>query len=262
MGLFKPRIKILGQELAGQIEAVGADVTRFNKGDKVFAATEMSLGAYAEYICLPADHAISKVPSNISLEEAAAIPVGGLNSLHFLSRADIKPGQQVLIKGAGGSIGTIAIQLAKYYGAEVTAIDSTNKLEMLRSIGADHIIDYTKEDFTKNGKFYDVIFDVAGKVKFTQSLKSLRPNGYLLIANPRLHLMIRGFFTSKFSNKKVITGVVNETPEDMDYLKELIETGKIKIVIDKRFPIEQIPEAHRYVESGQKTGNIIITLEN
>ena len=192
IGLISPkRMRILGQELAGEVATVGKDVTKFKAGDQAFAQTGFGMGAYAEYICIPAEQAgmggpLALKPRNMTFEEAAAVPTGGLESLHFLRKANLQKGQKILINGAGGSIGTIAIQLAKHYGAEVTGVDSTHKLEMLSEIGADHVIDYTEEDFTKSGKTYDVIFDVVGKSSFSRCIRSLNENGRLLIGNPRM----------------------------------------------------------------------------
>ena len=183
-GFRGPRKKILGQELAGEIESVGEDVTLFKKGDQVFALTGFRLGAYAEYDCLPEKGLMATKPANMTYEEAAAVPLGGLHASHFLRRADIQKGQKVLINGAGGSIGTLAVQLAKSFGAEVTAVDSAGKLDMLRSIGADHVVDYSSEDFTKGGKIYDVIFDIVGKSSFSGCLRSLRKGGFYLLGNP------------------------------------------------------------------------------
>ena len=260
MGLIRPRNKILGQELAGEIEAVGKDVKRLRKGDQVFAWTGLGLGAYAEYTCLSEKGMLAIKPANMTYEEAAAVPIGGLNALHFLRKGHVQSGQKVLIQGAGGSIGTFAVQLAKYFGAEVTAVDSTGKLDMLRSIGADQVIDYTQADFTKNGETYDVIFDVVGKSSFTHSVRSLKHNGRYLLANPRLSQMVRGLWTSRRSSKKVIFGAASEKTEDLLILKELIEAGKIQSVIDRRYPLEQIAEAHWYVETGHKKGNVVITV--
>jgi 2-desacetyl-2-hydroxyethyl bacteriochlorophyllide A dehydrogenase len=262
-GLRKPKkVTILGQELAGEIESLGKDVKLFKKGDQVFAATDFSFGAYAEYNCLPEDGMLALKPDNMTYEEAAAVPVGGLNALHFLRKGNIQSGQKVLINGAGGSIGTIAIQLAKHFGAEVTAVDSTKKLDMLRSIGTDHVIDYTQEDFTKSGETYDVIFDVVGKASFPGSLRSLKKNGIYLLGNPTLSRSVRGRWTSMISSKKVIAGTADYKTEDLIFLKELIEEGKIKSVIDKSYPLEQMAEAHRYVETGQKKGNVVIIVEH
>jgi 2-desacetyl-2-hydroxyethyl bacteriochlorophyllide A dehydrogenase len=263
VGLRRPtRIKILGQELAGEIESVGKGVKRFEKGDQVFAAAGLGFGAYAEYKCLPEDGVLAIKPANMTYEEAAAVPVGGLEALHFLRKANILSGQKVLINGAGGSIGTFAVQLARYFGAEVTGVDSTGKLDMLRSIGTDHVIDYTQDDFTKSGETYDVILDVMGKSSFSRSIRSLKPNGRYLLLNAGLSQRVRGRWTSMTSSKKVIIGAASQKREDLIFLKELIEAGKIKAVIDRRYPLEQTAEAHRYVETGYKKGNVVITVEH
>jgi len=263
-GLRKPsKITVLGQELAGEIEAVGRDVKLFKKGDQVFATTGLGFGAYAEYICLPEAAKMGVLaikPANMTFEEAAAVPTAGLEALHFLRRGNIQNGQKVLIIGAGGSIGTFAVQLARYFGAEVTGVDSAGKLDMLRSIGADHVIDYTREDFTKRAETYDVIFDVMGRSSFSGSIKSLKQNGRYLIGNPGLGQIIRGWWISARSSQKVIIGAGNQKTEDLIFLKELIEAGKIKSVIDRCYPLEQVPEAHRYVETGQKKGNVVIAV--
>ncbi|MFC2159742.1 NAD(P)-dependent alcohol dehydrogenase [Actinomycetota bacterium] len=265
-GLIKPkRVNILGQELAGEIESVGTAVNKFKKGDKVFAFTGFGMGAYAEYICLPEkpqemSGKVLEIPANISYDEAAAVPLGGLEALHFIRKANIKKGQKILINGAGGSIGTYAVQLAKYFGAEVTAVDSAEKLDMLRSIGADHIIDYTKEDFTLSGKSYDIVFDVIGKSPFSGSMRSLSQDGRYLVANAGPLRMIRGLLASKKDNKKVIFGAANQKIEDLMFLKDLIEAGKIRAVIDRQYPLEQIVEAHEYVEKGYKKGNVVLTV--
>jgi 2-desacetyl-2-hydroxyethyl bacteriochlorophyllide A dehydrogenase len=260
LGLIGPRILTLGQELAGVIEAVGKEVDQFKEGDQVFAATGPGFGAYAEYKCLPSESAVAIKPNNMTFEEAATVPIG-LDSLHFIRKANIRSGEKVLINGAGGSIGTFAVQLAKYYGAEVTAVDSTAKLDMLRSIGADHVIDYTKEDFTRRDERYDVIFDVVGGSSFSRCVKSLNKNGRYLFANPRLLLMVRGLWTSLTRSKKVMTGLASYKSEDLVFLKELIEAGKLKAVIDRRYPLEETVEAHRYVETGQKKGNVVIRVQ-
>ncbi len=265
-GFRKPkRITILGSELAGEIESVGKDVKLFRKGDQVFGNTGAGLGAYAEYVCLPEEGKAGVVaikPANMTYEEAAAVPVGGLEALHFLRKGNIQSGQKVLINGAGGSIGTMAVQLAKSFEAKVTGVDSTRKLDMLRSIGADKVIDYTQEDFTKSGETYDVIFDVVGKASFSGCIRSLKKKGIYLLANPRLSLYIRRLWTLMTSSKKVISGLTSYKTENLIFLKELIEAGKIKSVIDRHYPLEQIAEAHRYVETGQKTGNVVITVDH
>lgn len=263
-GLWKPKkIKVLGQELAGEIEVVGKAVTLFKKGDQVFGTTGLGFGAYAEYICLPEASKMGVLtikPANITFEEAASVPTAALEALHFLRRGNIQSGQRILIIGAGGSIGTFALQLARYFGAEVTAVDRTGKLDMLRSIGADHVIDYTNHDYTKSAETYDIIFDVMGKSSFPGCVNLLRQNGRYLIGNPGLTQLVRGSWISKRTSKKVIFGAAQQKTEDLVYLKDLIEAGKIKSVIDRCYPLEQVPEAHRYVESGQKKGNVTISL--
>lgn len=262
MGIFKPRIKILGQEFAGEVVATGKNVTQFKTGDQIFAPTQMNFGAYAEYIRIPANYIISTKPANISYEEAATIPTGGLSALHFVRKANLQPGQHLLINGAGGSIGTYAIQLAKLQGAEVTAVDSAHKLETLHSIGADHVIDYTKEDFSKSGKQYDAIIDIVGKRSFSRCVKALTKKGICIMGNPRLSGMIRGLWVSITSGKKVVPAVADYKTENLNHLKELMSSGKIKSVIDKRYTLDQVPEAHRYVESAKKTGNVVIIINH
>ncbi|MCO6449662.1 MAG: NAD(P)-dependent alcohol dehydrogenase [Caldilineales bacterium] len=266
VGFRKPtRIRILGQELAGEIEAVGKDVSRFQPGDQVFAALGLSLGAYAEYICAPAESAdgvIALKPDNLTFAEAAAVPVGGLEAIHFLRKANLQRGEKILINGAGGSIGTIGVQLAKLDGAEVTAVDSAAKLDMLRSLGADHVLDYAQEDFTQNGERYDVIFDVIGKSSFSRSMASLRPNGRYVIANPQLSKMLRGLIASATGSKKVIFEPSHREAADLEALKALIESGKLKPVIDRTYPLAQTADAHRYVETGQKAGNVVIMVRD
>ena len=268
IGLIKPtRITILGTEFAGEIESAGKDVTRFKTGDQVFGYTGLGMRTYAEYMCLPEKSSgiagvLGMKPVNLSYEEAAAVPFGGLEALHSLGKIDIQRGQKILIVGAGGSIGTYSIQFARLYGAEVTGVDHTEKLEMLRLIGADHVIDYTQEDFTKNGQTYDVILDTIGKSPFAGSLRSLKENGTYLNANPGFFGGARARWASKSSNKKVITWTAGYTTNNLLTLIELIEAGKIKPVIDRRYSLEQTAEAHRYVDEGHKKGNVVITVEH
>ena len=262
--LIRPGPMILGQELAGEVEAVGKEVTRFKKGDQVFAWTGLGLGAYAEYKCLPEDGVLAIKPYNMTYEEASVLALGGLEAVYFMRKCNIQSGQKVLIQGAGGSIGTFAIQLAGYFGADVTGVDSTGKLDMLRSIGADQVIDYTQEDFTKSGETYDVIFDVVGKSSFSRSLRSLTRNGRYLLGNPGLTHRVRGRWTSMSSSKQVIpwkARTASEYTEDCNFLTKLIKAGKIRSVIDRCYPLEQTAEAHRYVDTGHKKGNVVITVE-
>jgi len=259
-GIRRPRKSILGQEFAGFVESVGKDVNNFKKDDKIFGSTEMSFGAYAEYVSLPDTNIMTTMPENMTFGEAAAVPTGGLNALHFMRKGNLKKGQKVLIKGAGGTIGTFAVQLGKYYGAEVTAVDSINKLDTLLSIGADHVIDYTKEDFTKNGEVYDVIFDVVGKSPYSKLLPSLKDNGILLLGNPKMSQAMIGRESTKKRGITFIAGMADYQVKHLNFLKKLIEAGKMKTVIDRHYPLEQTAEAHRYVESGQKTGNVVITV--
>ena len=258
-GIREPKQPILGTELAGEIEAAGSDVTLFKKGDQVFGFTA-SLGAYAEYICLPEDGMLALKPANMTYEEAAAIPQGALTALYFLRRGNIQSGQKVLIFGASGGVGNYAVQLARHFGAEVTGVCSTEKLEWVKSLGADNVIDYTKEDFTKNGQTYDIIFDTVGKTSVSRSKRSLKEKGCYIFATFGLPKLIQMLWLSKTSSLKVIFGLLEEKPEDLVTLKELIEAGKLKAVIDRTYPMEQAAEAHRYVESGQKQGNVVITM--
>jgi NADPH:quinone reductase-like Zn-dependent oxidoreductase len=266
-GFIKPRgTSILGTELAGEIEAVGKDVELLKEGDQVFGSAGMGFGANAEYICLPEEPGemeggVAIKPANMTYEEAATVPFGGRDALHFLRRGNIQSGQKVLINGAGGSIGTFAVQLAKHFAAEVTAVDSTGKLDMLRLLGADQVIDYTQEDFTERGEVYDVIFDVIGKISLPRSDRTLKQDGCYLLANPTSQ-MLQALWTKVTSNKKVIMETASGTIEDLVFLRGLIEAGKLRTVIDRRYPLEQIAEAHRYVETGQKTGNVVIVLNH
>ncbi|MFC1539173.1 NAD(P)-dependent alcohol dehydrogenase [Candidatus Latescibacterota bacterium] len=262
LGFNKPRNKILGSDIAGEIEAVGKDVNLFKKGDPVFGCTG-GFGAYAEYVCMPEKGMLAIKPANMTYEEAAAVFFGGHTALHFLRNGNIQKGQKVLIYGASGSIGTYAVQLAKYFGAVVTGVCSTTNLELVKSLGADKVIDYTKEDFTKSGETYNIIFDTVGKSSFSGSIRSLKKKGfYLRAVHLYLSSIIRGLWTEMTSSKKVIGGVAGEKTEDLIFLKELVETGKIKPVIDRTYPLEQIAESHRYADQGHKKGNVVITVEH
>jgi NADPH:quinone reductase-like Zn-dependent oxidoreductase len=267
-GLGRPsRVKILGTEFAGEIESVGRQVSLYKPGDQVFGYTGLGMGTYAQYMCLSEKpSALASVmglkPANLTYEQAAAAPFGGLEALHALNRANIQPGQKVLIVGAGGSIGTYGVQLAKHYGAEVTGVDKPGKLEMLRSIGADHVVDYTRQDFTKRGPTYDVIFDTIGKSPFSRSLRSIKEGGTYLNANPGLFGGVRMRWGPKNSTKNVLRWTGDYSVRNLLALKDLIEAGTIKPVIDRIYPLEQIVEAHRYVDSGDKKGNVVITVEH
>ena len=265
MGLISPRIKILGQELAGEIEAVGKEVKVYEEGDQIYAPTDMKFGAYAEYLCLKSTHPMALKPINMTFGEAATVPTGGLNALHFLRKGNVQSGEKVLIIGAGGSIGTYAVQIAKSLGAEVTCIDSAKKLDMLVSIGADHVIDYTVEDFTDRGEVYDVIIDLVGTTSFSGILNSLRKGGRYVMGNPKFPGMLRGLWNSILNSSssradgvKVIIALTGYKTEDLIYLKNLIEKGKLISVIDKSFALEEMVKAHHYVESGDKAGNVVI----
>lgn len=263
-GFRAPRKKILGQELAGEIEAVGSDVKRFREGDPVFAWTGFRLGAYAEYTCLPEIAVVAIKPANMTYDESACLPVGGLEAVHFLRKANVRKGQKVLINGAGGSMGTFAIQIAKHFGANVTGVDGTEKLDMLRTIGANKVVDYTQEDFSKEGETYDVIFDLVGKGSYSRCLRSLKENGVYLMGNPGLSHRLRGRWTSMRGGKKIIsrTYTTSTIIEDLMFLTGLVEAGQIRSVIDRRYRLEEMAEAHRYVDTGRKKGNVVITVEH
>jgi len=262
-GPIRPKNPILGVDLAGVVETVGKGVRLFKKGDEVFGSTYQHSGTYAEYTCLPEDAVLTKKPESITFEESVAIFFGGHTALHFLKKGNIEKGQKVLIYGASGAIGTYAVQLARHFGAEVTGVCSTTNLEMVKSLGAHKVIDYTKEDFTKSGETYDIIFDTVGKSPFSGCVRSLKEKGfYLRSVHMAMSSILRGLWTSITTSKKVIGGVAGEKTEDLIFLRELIEAGKIKPVIDRVYPLEQIAEAHRYVDKGHKKGNVVITVEH
>jgi NADPH:quinone reductase-like Zn-dependent oxidoreductase len=263
VGIRKPRNKILGFELAGEIESVGKDVKLFKEGEQVFGHT-LSGGTYAEYKCMPEDGVLAIKPDNTTYEEAVAIPNGTLTALLFFRKGNIQSGQKVLINGASGSVGTAAVQLAKHFGAVVTGVCSTVNLELVKSLGADKVIDYTLEDFAQSGESYDIIFDVKGWRSFARWKSSLNQGGIYLTTNPGLKVFLQILWTSMINSKKVkwvASGLVAKA-EDLIFIKELVEAGKIKPVIDRRYPLEQMAEAHRYVETGHKKGDVVITVEH
>jgi len=261
-GINQPKITIQGSELAGEIEAIGKDVKRFKKGDQVFGYPGLRFGAYAEYICLPEAGTVALKPSNLSYEEAVTLPYGAIMATSLLGKANIQRGQKVLINGASGGIGSMAIQLAKHSGAEVTGVCSTPRLEFVKSLGADKVIDYTKEDFTQNGETYDLIFDILGRSSFSKIKRSLKPNGIYLLASFKTKALLQMLWTSLTgSNQKVICAFANETPESLVFVRRLVEEGKVKAIVDKSFPMEQAAEAHRYVEQGRKQGNVVIAIQ-
>lgn len=260
LGFRKPRKQVLGIYFAGEVEKVGQDVSAFKEGDQVFGATGFRLGAYGEYMCLPETHTIVSKPKNMNFDEAAAVPLGGLNALHFLKLANLQRGEKVLINGAGGSIGTFAVQMAKTMGAEVTAVDSPIKEKMLRRIGADYFIDYTQEDFTKSAERYDVILNIVAQSSYARTINALNPGGRYLLANPRLSDMVRAVFTSRLTDKTVHFSFAEETKQELLALKDMIEQGELRSVVDKTYPMSQAAEAHRRVETEQRLGSVVIAI--
>lgn len=259
-GIRKPRKKILGAEFSGQIESVGEDVTTFEEGDKVFGYTGQSMKAYAEYLTMPEDGILSLKPSNMTFEEAAVMPYGGIMALSLLrDKVNLQPGQKILINGASGGIGSATVQLAKsQYGVNVTGVCGTPRLDFVKSLGADHVIDYTKEDFTESGETYDIVFGGLGKTSFSKVKNSLNPNGRYVLTSFKMRQVGQMLWTKLFGNKKVNCVILNGTAKDLREVKNLIEEGKLKAFIDKRFPFEQMAKAHRYVEEGHKKGHVVI----
>lgn len=260
-GLRRPRKKILGANLAGEVEAVGKNVGRFSKGDRVFGSSGSRFGSYAEYVCLPEKAAVVSMPDNVTYEEAAAIPFGSFTALFFLrDKGNIQSGQSVLIYGASGAVGTAAVQLAKYFGAQVTGVCSTENVELVSSLGADTVIDYTKKDFTEKDQKYDLIFETVGKSSVIRGMGSLKKDGIYLANVIGPSVLLQMLRTSVIGSKKVKGGIASEKTEDLLFLKELVETGEMKPVVDRSYPLAQIVKAHRYVEKGHKKGNVVITV--
>lgn len=259
-GLNKPRQPILGSEFAGEVAAIGRAMTRFKVGDPVFGYLGERMGAYAEYVCMPADGTVALKPANLTYEEAATLPYGAIMALNLLRKANLQPGQKVLINGASGGIGSAAVQLAKHFGAEVTGVCGTPRLDFVKSLGADRVIDYTREDFTQNGETYDLIFDILGKSSFSRSQRALNPRGIVLFASFKVKQLLQMLWTARSRGQKVICALAPGSLADLLTVKELADAGKIKSVVDKCYPLAQAAEAHRYVESGRKAGNVAITL--
>lgn len=262
LGVRKPKRQILGGYFSGEVERLGKDVTEFSSGDQVFGAARLKLGAYAEYVALPASYTIVAKPGTMSHSDAAAVPLGGLNALHFMRLARIQKGEKVLINGAGGSIGTHGVQIAKSMGAEVTAVDSTIKEDLLRRLGADHFIDYTKENFATMGRTYDVIFDMVAGSSYAANIRALNPNGRYLTANPRLSVMLRSVFTNLFSKKTAKFAFAQETREELLMLKQMIEDEKIKSIVDRVYPMEQAADSHSRVETERRLGAVVIAIDD
>jgi NADPH:quinone reductase-like Zn-dependent oxidoreductase len=261
MGWNKPKHDILGTELSGEVEAVGKNVKKFKKGDKVIAYPgHNTFGAYTEYICMDENAPIAIKPKNVSFQEAAAIAFGGLTALHFLQLANLKNGQKILIYGASGAVGTSAVQLAKYFGAHVTAVCSTANVALVKSLGADKIIDYTKEDVTQSDVTYDVVFDTVSKVSFKSFLKLVKDRGVYMQTVATPDVIVQMMIAAKLNGKKLIGGTMIPTVENINLLRDLVEQGKFKPVIDKVYPFDEIVEAHRYVDKGHKKGNVVIRL--
>ncbi len=262
LGVSRPRQPILGTELAGEIESVGKDVGNFKVGDQVFAFSGAGMGCHAEYKCMPEDGAVALKPPILTCEEAAAISFGGTTALYFFRRGKLQSGERVLVNGASGSVGTAAVQLARHFGADVTGVCSAANVELVRSLGATHVIDYSKEDFTHNGETYDVIVDTVGTAPFSRSKDSLREGGRLLMVLAGLPEMLRVPWVFMTSSKRIIAGVAPERAANLRFLAELAQTGAFRPVIDRCYPFEQIAEAHRYVDTGRKKGNVVITFKN
>jgi NADPH:quinone reductase-like Zn-dependent oxidoreductase len=261
-GIRKPKQPIFGTELTGKIESVGSAVTKFKEDDRIWAYFGMNQGAYVEYICVPEDGVLAQAPTNMTLEEAAAVQQGALTALYFLRAGNIKKEEKILIIGASGGVGSFAVQLSKYFGVEVTGVASTSKLDFVKSLGADEVIDYTKEDYTKSNEKYDIILDTIGKTNIGKTKKLLKKDGRYLFTTFGLPKLFRILWLQLINRKKAFYGTLVETTEDLYFLKELIENGNLKAVIDKRFPFEQTAEAHRYVESGLKKGQVVLTLKD
>lgn len=260
-GLRGPRRKVLGQDISGEVESVGSSVTLFRKGDRIYGNTGLRLGAYAEYTCLPESGLIAAMPTNITFDESVTFPSAGLYVLPLLSKVNARKGQEVMVIGAAGTMGNLAVQLCKLSGATVTGVDSASKMDFVRSIGADKVVDYTTEDYAKSGNAYDAIFDVTGKSSLSGCVRIMKKGGIYVMGNLSIFRSIRGRWASMRTGKRVVAGYTRYQKSDLDRVRELIQEGKLKPVIDRRYPLEQIVEAHRYVESGEKKGNVVIRID-
>ena len=260
LGIRKPRKPILGNYFAGVVEAIGHDVSKFQIGQRIFGGAGLGMGAYAEHLCIADSCTMVTMPDNLSFAEAAAVPLGGLNALHFMRKAEIRKGDKVLVNGAGASIGTFAVQIAKAMGAEVTAVDSGIKETMLRNIGADHFVDYTKEDFTNCDNTYDVIFSMVAKTSYSSCIRALKPGGRYVMANPKLSDMLRSPISSRFSGRKVLFAFAGEKEEELLELKRMLEAGEIAATVDKIYPLAEAAEAHRRVETEQRIGTVVLSV--
>lgn len=258
LGITKPRKPVLGTECAGEIAEIGSGVTKFKVGDRVFAFAGVAMGCHAEYRCMPENGMVTAIPPGLTYAEAASLPFGGTTMLDFYRRGKLRNGERVLVNGASGAVGTAAVQLARHFGAEVTGVCGPTNIELVRSLGAAHVIDYTKEDFTKNGETYDVIVDTAGTAPYSRCASSLKDGGRLLLVLSGLGGLLSAPWISMTSNKRVVAGPASERPEDLQRLAELAGAGELKAIIGRRFPFEQIVEAHRYVDSGHKRGSAVV----
>ncbi len=261
-GFRRPKVNILGSEFSGEIEAAGTQVTRFKPGDQVYGYLGPRMGAYAEVVCMPADGTLALKPATMTHEQAAAVPYGAIMATSLLRRANVQPGQKVLINGASGGIGSAAVQLAKHYGAEVTGVCGTPRLDYVKALGADQVVDYTKQDFAQNGETYDLIFDVLGKSSFARCQNSLAPNGIYLLASFKTKALLQMLRTRMSGSQKVICAFADEKAAHLEFVGKLAESGAYKTVVDRSFPLEQAAQAHRYVESGSRTGAVVLLVEH
>lgn len=260
LGIWKPRVRILGAEFAGKVVEVGQNVTRFKEGDAIFGYLGQAMGAYAEFVCVAENKCLAIKPQYLSFEEASVVPYGAIMALSLLAKAPVEAGQKVLINGASGGIGSAALQIARHHGAHVTGVCGSPRLDTVRSLGADEVIDYTREDFWRNGQQYDLIFDVLGKSSFEQCEASLTPQGRYLAVSFKMKQVWQAWRTSRSQGRKVIVALANEKPASLDFVRQMVEAGQYKVIVDKVYPMEQAAEAHRRVESGLRAGQVVISM--